>query len=251
MLDLCHAGLPVEILVFQWFKRLLCCWIRAYARIRGAPAMVAQRASAHYNPRVAMGKDVKQREPAYLRPHSLYVRSVSALLVFQGLGWGCAAGLAYLVLSPELAKDYFSAHRTVKATWQLVVPALAVSAGVGFLVVGIGSALSIWSYSRRLLEPLRRIDGLLRGLAEGRIPRSGPADKTAGAEHEVAAVLEPLLAHVEEVRRISRDLQKVALELNYRSAGTTEVTLKDLRALADKVDALSKELTRASGWFEG
>ena len=213
--------------------------------------MVAQRAPSHYNPALAMGKDLKQRDPVYLRPHGLYLRSVSALLVFQGIGWGCAAGLAYLILTPELAKDYFSAHRTVKATWQLVVPALAVSAGVGFLVVGIGSALSVWSFSRRLLEPLRRIDGLLRGLAEGRLPRPGPADNNPGAEHEAAAVLAPLRARVADIQRISREIQKISLELNYRSAGTSEVTIKDLRALAEKVDALSKELTRTSGWFEG
>jgi outer membrane biogenesis lipoprotein LolB len=56
---------------------------------------------------------------------------------------------------------------------------------------------------------------------------------------------------VEELRRISREIQKASLELNYRSAGTTAVTLKDLRVLADRIDALSKELTGASGWFEG
>jgi len=198
-----------------------------------------------------MGEDTKQREPAYLRQRGLYWRSVGALLVFQAIGWGCAAGLAYLILSPELAKDYFSAHRTVKATWQLVVPALAVSAGVGFFVVGLGSALSVWSHSRRLLEPLRRIVALLGGLAAGRIPRPAPADATRGPEHEVAAALGPLRAHVEDIQRISREIQKVSLELNYRSAGTTEVTPKDLRALADRVDGLAKELTRASGWFEG
>ena len=201
-----------------------------------------------------MGKDIKDtkpREPAYLRQRGLYWRSVSLLLVFQGIGWGCAAGLAYLILSPELAKDYFSAHRTVKATWQLVAPALAVSAGVGFLVVGIGTALSIWSYSRRLLEPVRRIDRLLQDLAGGRIPRPGPAEKPPDLEHEVAVVLAPLRSHAEDIQRISRDIQKITLELDYRSAGTTEVTLKDLRALADKFDALSKDLTRAAGWFEG
>ena len=213
--------------------------------------MVAQRASAHYNRTTGMAKDTKQQEPAYLRPRGLYWRSVSALLVFQAVGWGCAAGLAYLILSPELAKDYFSAHRTVKATWQLVVPALAISAGAGFIVVGVGSALSVWSHSRRLLEPLQRIDRLLAGLAAGRIPRPGPADKTPGAENEIAAALEPLRAHAEDIKRISREIQKISLELNYRSAGTTGVTLKDLRALADKFDALSKELTRTSGWFEG
>jgi len=198
-----------------------------------------------------MAKETNLREPAYLRPRGVYWRSVSALLVFQGIGWAAAAGLAYLILSPELAKDYFSAHRTVKATWQLVAPALAVSAGVGFLVVGLGTALSVWSYSRRLLEPVRRIDRLLQDLAGGRFPRPGPAGKSPAAEHEVAAALGPLLARVAEIQRISRDIQKVSLELNYRSAGTSEVTLKDLRALAEKVDALSKELARTSEWFEG
>ena len=198
-----------------------------------------------------MEKDTRQQEPAYLRPRGLYWRSVSALLAFQAVGWACAAGLAYLILSPELAKDYFSAHRTVKATWQLVVPALAVSAGVGFLVVGIGSALSVWSHSRQLFAPLRRIHSLLVGLSEGRIPRSDPAGKTPSLEREVAAALDPLRARVEDVQRISRELQKITLELNYRSAGTAEVTLKDLRAVAARLDALSQELTRSSGWFEG
>jgi hypothetical protein len=198
-----------------------------------------------------MVEQEKQPGPAYLRQRGVYWRSVTALLVFQAIGWGCAAGLAYLVLSPQLAQDYFSAHRTVKATWRLVVPALAVSAGVGFLVVGVGSALSVWSHSRRLLEPLRRVDALLRGLAARRIPRAEAAAKAGGAEAEVAAALEPLRARVGDLQRIARDVQKLSLELNYRSAGTTEVTLKDLRALATQLDALAKDLTRTSGWFEG
>jgi hypothetical protein len=198
-----------------------------------------------------MAEATQQREPAYLRPRGTYWRSVSALLVFQAIGWGCAAGLAYLIVSPELAKDYFSAHRTVKAAWRLIVPALAVSAGAGFVLVGAGTAWSLWSHSRRILEPLRRIDGLLRGLAAGRVPRPDPAAKSPGAEEEVAAVLEPLRARTQDLQRISRDLQKVSLDLNYRAAGTTEVTLRDLRGIATQLDALTKDLARTSGWFEG
>lgn len=192
-----------------------------------------------------------QREPAYLRPRGVYWRFVGALLVFQAIGFGCAAGLAYLIISPELAKDYFSAHRTVKDTWRLVVPALAVAAAAGFAVVGAGTAFGLRSHSRRLLEPLRRIDALLRGLAAGRIPAAEAGANVAGVDAEVAAALEPLRSRARDLRQISRDLQKVSLELNYRSAGTTEVTRKDLRALATQLDALSQELTRTSGWFEG
>jgi methyl-accepting chemotaxis protein len=197
-----------------------------------------------------MTDDTKRPERGLLRTRGLYWRSVGLLLVFQAVGWGGAAALAYLILSPALAKDYFSAHNTVKATWQLVVPALAVSAGAGFLVVGIGSALSLRSHSRRLLEPLRQIDGVIQELASGRIPRPGEA-KRPGAAEEAAATLEPLRARVQELQRIARDMQKISLELNYRSAGSAEVTLKDLRALASQLDASTKDLVRASGWFEG
>ena len=197
-----------------------------------------------------MTDDTKRPERVFSRTRGLYWRSVSALLVFQAVGWGCAAALGYLILSPELAKDYFSAHRTVKATWQLVVPALAISAGAGFLVVGIGSALSMRSHSRRLLEPLRQIDGLIQRLASGQIPRPSEA-KPADAVDEAAATLEPLRAQVQELQRIARDMQKISLELNYRSAGSAEVTLKDLRALAAQLDASTKDFVRASGWFEG
>jgi hypothetical protein len=197
-----------------------------------------------------MTENSKQPEPGFLRNRQLYWRSVGAVLLFQAIAFGCVAGLAYLILEPELAKDYFSAHRTVKQTWQLVVPALVVSAAAGFLLVGAGTALSVRSHSRRVLEPLRQIDGLIRGLAVGRIPRPRSA-KRGNAVDEVAATLAPLRSRVEELQRISRDLQKVALELNFRSAGTADLTRKDLRTLATQLDAISKDLSGTTGWFEG
>ena len=187
----------------------------------------------------------KRKDPSYLRPGGRYWRALGALLFFQALCWGGAAALAWLILSPELAKDYFSAHHTVKAVSRLVVPGLAAAAVVGFLVGGIGSALSLWSYSRRLLASLRPVDELICSLGAGRIPAPAGGD----AAGEAAAALEPLRAHVGELQRLARDLQKVSLELNYRSAGTGEVTLKDLRALAAQLDALAKALSRNAEWF--
>jgi hypothetical protein len=194
-------------------------------------------------------KEETRQDPAYLRPRGRYWRAVGALLFFQALCWGGAAALAWLILSPGLAKDYFSAHSTVKAVSRLVVPGLAIAAGVGFLVTGAGTALSLWSYSRRLLTSLRPLDDLIRALGSGRIPGSGAAAGPGTAVAEAAASLEPLRAHVGELQRLARDLEKVSLELNYRSAGTGEVTLKDLRALAAQLDALAKALARNAGWF--
>ncbi len=198
-----------------------------------------------------MADAVKTQVPGYLRPRGLYWRSVAALLVFQAVGWALAAVLAYLIVSPDLAKDYFSAHRTVKAAWQLIVPGLAIAAGVGFLLVGIGSAVSVRSHSRRLLEPLHEIDGLLRGLGAGKMPEPAADPGRPGVGGEFAAALEPLRAREQELQRLAREIQKVSLELNYRAAGTAAVTLKDLRAVSVRLDELSRELSRSSAWFGG
>jgi len=197
-----------------------------------------------------MADDAKRPESGFLRNRGLYWRSVSSLLLFQAVGFGCAAALAYQMLAPGLAKDYFSAHRTVKETWRLVVPALAASAAAGFVLVGFGTALCVRGHARRLVEPLRQIDGLIRGLASGRIPRPRPAQR-ANAVDEVAVTLTPLRERVEELQRISRNLQKVSLELNFRSAGTAEITRKDLRTLATQLDALTKDLSGTAAWFKG
>lgn len=191
----------------------------------------------------------QRQDPAYLRPRGRHWRAVGVLLVFQALCWGGAAVLAYLILSPELAKDYFSAHHTVRAVSRLAVPGLAIAAGVGFLVAGAGSALSLRSHSRSLLASLRPVDDLVRALGAGRIPGPGPGAGPHTALEEASAALEPLRAHVQELQRLARDVQKVSLELNYRSAGTGEVTLKDLRALAAQLDALAKALSRNAEWF--
>jgi hypothetical protein len=197
-----------------------------------------------------MADETKVADPGTRHARGLYWRSLGALLVFQAVGWGCAAGLAYLIISPALAKDFFSAHSTVKETWRLVVPALAIASGVGFVLVGAGTALSIRSHSRRLLEPQAQLEGLIRALGGGRIPRPRSAGRP-GSVDAAAAALEPLRARAQELQQLARDLQKVSLQLNYRSAGNTEVTLKDLRALADQLDALTKDLSRTAGWFEG
>jgi hypothetical protein len=197
-----------------------------------------------------MREETNRLQSAPPQDRGQHWRAVSFLLLFQALGFAGAAVLAYLMLAPELAKDYFSAHRTVKKTWQLVIPSLAVSAGAGFLLLGAGTALGLRSHSRRLLEPLRQIEGQLAALASGRIPRPRQAQR-ANAVDQVAATLAPLRLRVEELRRISRDLEKVSLELNFRAAGTGDLTRKDLRALTAQLDALTKDLSGTVGWFEG
>lgn len=181
----------------------------------------------------------------------IFWRSIAALLIFQALGWILAAGIAYLISDVEMARDFYSAHQTVKVTWKLLVPALAVSAGIGFLVVGIGTGISIWRYSRRLSQPVRDLEGILLGLSQGQFPavpavppkRPGPAD--AAVE-----ILQPLRARIQQVQHLSRDVQQSVLALNYRASGAEELTLKDLRVIAGQLDALTKDLYTAVKWFE-
>jgi hypothetical protein len=187
-----------------------------------------------------------RRPDAYLSYRGLYWRSISGLLLFQAAGWALAAGLAYLIARPEIARGYFSAHQSVSSALALLLPALAVSAGAGFLVVGVGSALGVWRYSRRLREPLRQVDGLLRQLAAGQIPTPGPPARRPRPADEAAALLAPLRDHVLELQRITKALEKLVLELNYRAGSGG-----DLRGLAGQLDVLVRELSESVGWFEG
>jgi hypothetical protein len=194
-----------------------------------------------------MGQE-QRRLPAYLRPGGRYWRAVAAMVFFQALVWAGAAALAWLIISPALAKDYFSAHHTVKSASRLLVPGLAAAAGVGFLAAALGGALSTWSYSRRLLASLRPVDDLIREVGAGKVPAPDAGGGRPGAAAEAAAALGPLRAHVLEFQGLARDLQKLSLDLNYRS-GAGEVTLKDIRDLAAQLDALAKALSRSAGWF--
>ena len=192
-----------------------------------------------------------RRQPAPSSHRGVYWRFLGGLFAFQAVVWGLAAALAYLIADPELAKDYLSAHQTVKQTRRLLVPALATAAAAGLAVTIAGTALALRGFSRRLREPVAQLDGVLRSLAEGRIPAPATGPRRAGPAEEAAAVLAPLRARVKELQRVSRELQKSTLELSYRAGGTAELTLKDLRSLAGQLDASSKELAEAVRWFEG
>lgn len=192
-----------------------------------------------------------RRQPAPSAHRGVYWRFLGGLFAFQAVVWGLAAALAYLIADPELAKDYLSAHQTVKQTRRLIVPALATAAAAGLAVTIAGTALGLRAFSRRLREPAAQLDGVLRSLAEGRIPAPATGPQRPGPAEEAAAVLAPLRARVKELQRVSRELQKSTLELSYRAGGTAELTLKDLRGLAGQLDASSKELAEAVRWFEG
>jgi methyl-accepting chemotaxis protein len=191
------------------------------------------------------------KKVGYLDFAGVFWRSLGPLLVFQAVGWALAAGLAYLIADPALAKNYYTAHQSVRETWKLLLPALAAAAGVGFLLVGVGTGLLVWRYSRRLRRPLYEVDGVLRRLAAGQLPAApAVASKRPGAAEEVVEILAPLGDRVQSLQRVSKEIQKSVLALNYKASGTAELTLKDLRELAGRLDALAKELDESVHWFE-
>jgi hypothetical protein len=189
--------------------------------------------------------------PGYLRVRGVFWRAAALLLAVQAAACAVAAGVAYLVAGPALARDYFSAHQTVKATWELLVPALAAGAAAGLLVGGLLGVLLVGRLSRRLRAVTGEVAGVLRAAGEGRLPAPPPEGVgRRGPAEEAAASLEPLRAHVQELRRLARELQHPVLELTYRAAGTADVPPRDLRALAGALEQTSRDLAQALAWFE-
>lgn len=192
-----------------------------------------------------------RRDPAHLGFRGPYRRAAASLLLALALATVVGCGIAYLIAAPEVAKDYYSAHATAKNVGSLLLPALAIGAAAVLVLAGTAAAVVLMRYTRRLREPLLQVDELLQKLGAGSLPPAVPAGPQPDPLSAAAAHLEPLRQRVADLERLSRSLQKLSLEMNYRTSGASEVTLKDLRAAAAQLDAISKELGQSVAWFGG
>ncbi len=190
-------------------------------------------------------------ELRYLGARAPLWRPLALLLAIQAAACAAGAALAYVVASPALAKDYYSAHRTVKETWELLLPALGVGAAAALVVGGVLGALVLVRHSRRMRSVVLDVDGVLRAAGEGRLPAPARGDRAGDVPAEAAAAaLEPLRVHVVELRRLAKELQHPSLELTYRSAATADIPPRDLRPLAGALDRTTRDLTQALDWFK-
>ena len=183
----------------------------------------------------------------------LFWRMAGLLLFLQVLGLAAAGAALYFIADQDLAADFFSAHKSITSVWEVLLPAILIAAVAAFVVIGGVSVLILRLYGRKFIEPIRRVEDVLHRIARGELssaPLPGVRRDPWGLDNSSEVVLNSLRERVEDIRQITRDLHQSVMTLRYKATESDGLTLKELRTISLRLDALCKKMLNAVKWFE-
>jgi methyl-accepting chemotaxis protein len=165
-----------------------------------------------------------------------------------------AAGVAlFTIIDLDLAKDFYSAHRSIKTARDILLPATLVSGGAGFVIVALATWMGFRIAARRLTAPIQRADTLLQRLSKGDLTYSAgvvPQRERSTLDDSADALFASFRDKIVEMQRLSKDVHNTVLSLRYKATGSEQLTLKELREVTGSIDLLCKKLSTSIKWFE-
>ena len=195
----------------------------------------------------------KGRVESRYRGRRLMYRSLLAVLVLQLIAFALAGGVLYLVADLDLLREFYSAHRSLESLQQLIIPAILISAGVGFILTAFFTWLGFRAYGRRLIGPIRRADEMLQRLSVGDLaftPAVVPPRERWSFDDSAETMLDAYRERMKELQRITKDVHNAVLALRYKATGSDALTLQELREATSALDLQCKKLTASIKWFE-
>jgi len=155
--------------------------------------------------------------------------------------------LLYFLADEELGRSFYSVHLRIRNTWRILLPAVAVSGGISFLLtIGATVWLSIRE-SHRLGGPVFKFTRLFRELESGSFEsgfafRKGDLLVPLGESYRAAlAANRDRIAVVRDLsRKAEASLANARIAMSARSLPPEEIALLD--TAADLVASVRKEL---------
>jgi len=165
-----------------------------------------------------------------------------------------AAGIVfYAIMNLDLAKDFYSAHRSIRSARDLLLPATLVAGGAGFVIVALATWLGFRTSARKLTGPIRRADALLQRLSQGDMTYAAGVvsqRERSTLDDSADALLASFRDRILEMQQLSKEVHNAVLALRYKATGNEQLTLKELREATGSLDLLCKKLSAAVKWFE-
>lgn len=167
--------------------------------------------------------DVRSQAPLILKLGALWAGGVLLLCV-----------ILYLLADEELGRSFYSVHLRIRNTWRILLPAVAFSGGISFLLtIGATIWLSVHE-SHRLGGPVFKFRRLFRELEEGSFEsdfRFREGDLLAALGEAYRTALAANRDRLAEVRRTSRKaeaaLANAQIAMRARSLPPEEIALLD------------------------
>ncbi len=175
------------------------------------------------SPRRRYVMDVRTQGPFILKIGSVWTGGVLLLCL-----------LLYFLADEELGRSFYSVHLRIRNTWRILLPAVAVSAGISFLLT-IGA--TIWvsiRESHRLGGPVFKFTRLFRALEEGSFEadfRFRDGDMLIPLGESYRAALSANRQRIAELRSLSRkaeaSLANAQIAIRGRHLPPEEIALLD------------------------
>jgi len=165
-----------------------------------------------------------------------------------------AAGTAlFTIIDLDLAKDFYSAHRSIKTARDLLLPATLISGGAGFVIVALATWLGFRAAAQRLTAPIQRADSLVQRLTRGDLTYAAgvvPQRERSTLDDSADALLASFRDRILETQQLSKEVHNTVLSLRYKATSAEQLTLKELREVTGSIDLLCKKLSTSIKWFE-
>lgn len=168
--------------------------------------------------------DARAQAPFLLKFCSIWAGGIALLCL-----------LMYYLADEELGRSFYSVHLRIRNTWQILLPAVLVSAGISFLLTIGATAWVAIRESHRLIGPAFKLNRLFRQLAEGSFDADFQFRKNDLLKDIGETYREALAANRERVRL----LQDLSRKADWKTGALRDALAG--HALSDEERALVEE----------
>ncbi len=173
-----------------------------------------------------------------------FVLRIILLLV---VGTALFSGAAYWILNRRIGDTFYSAHKAIQTTGELLLPTLLGLSAVFVVLLGAAAAVITLYVSHHIAGPLFALRRYLENVARGELdfePRLRTKDQTTPLAQSLSHALETLNARLVAIRSSADAVQEASRQISTHlpdGAGTEECR-RDLATLLARGEELHREI---------
>ena len=161
---------------------------------------------------------------------------------------------AYFVLNRTLGDTFYSAHKAIESTGDMILPNLLMLSAAFIVVLGIAVLAMTLIVSHLIAGPLYAIRRYIDYISEGRLDfdaRLRSKDQTIPLALSLSRSLDTLNDHISAMQSMSTDILSTSEKLHrHLGDGDKELNREDLTREAELLVELGRKLRDEAGFFQ-
>ena len=172
---------------------------------------------------------------------------IMKILLLLVVGTAVFIAAAYWVLDRRIGETFYSAHKALQTTGEILLPTLLALSGIFVLVLGAAAAVITLYVSHHIAGPLYALRRYLENVGRGELdfePRLRTKDQTTPLAQTLAHAIETLNARLVAIRSSADSVQDASRQISTHlpDGADTEECRRDLAALLARGEELHREI---------